>query len=52
MGQAWDRSACAALSCMGKTRYALSLVGIGRALELNMACAVEPDLHARSKSVV
>ena len=33
-------------SCMGKTQYALSLVGIGRALELNMACAVEPDLHA------
>ena len=38
-------------SCMGKTQYALSLVGIGRALELSMACAVEPDLHAYDAGV-
>ena len=38
-------------SCMGKARYALSLVGIGRALELSMACAVEPDLHAYDAGV-
>ena len=31
---------------MGKTQYALSLVPPQRALELNMASAVEPDLHA------
>ena len=32
-------------SCMGKTQYALFLVAACRALDLNMACAVEPDLR-------
>ena len=31
---------------MGKTQYALSLLPPQRALELNMASAVEPGLHA------
>jgi hypothetical protein len=38
-------------SCMGKTQYALSLVAACRALGLNMACAVEPDLRTYNPAV-
>ena len=36
---------------MGQTQYALSLVAPQRALELNMASAVEPGLHAYDPAV-
>ena len=38
-------------SGLGKTQYAKSLVGRGRALELNMAAAPEPDLKGFDTSV-